>query len=125
MRICDDVTTIDWHPIEPGTLLGGCMNGQLVIWDIAEYVPKLRDKISTWNHRVFLSTQKNKLHIQEGYIPLLHWSAESDKDHSHYGAVELVQWLPKKVWVSGTEYEDWIMNCVIFQFEIIITYCCS
>ncbi len=76
------------------------MNGQLVLWDISEYVTKLKSGHSTWNHNTFLSSKQNKLHIADGFIPLLHWSAESDKDYSHLGAVESVQWLPKSVWVS-------------------------
>ena len=33
-------------------------------------------------------------------MPLVHWSAESDKENSHLNAVECVQWLPKNVWFS-------------------------
>ncbi len=100
--MCDDVTTLEWHPSEAGTLVGGCMNGQLVMWDISEYVSKLRRGQSTWNHHTFLYAKKDRLHMQENYIPLLHWSAESDMDHSHSGPVESVQWLPKAVWVRGS-----------------------
>ena len=76
------------------------MNGQLVIWDISQYVEKLRKGVSTWDHKVFLASQMNKLHIEDGYVPILHWSAESDKEQSHLGAVESVQWLPSNVWFS-------------------------
>ncbi len=100
LRICDDVTSLDWHPFEPGTLVGGCANGQLVVWDISEYTTMLRKGDSTWDHNVLLSTQRDKLHLAEGFIPLLHWSAESDVDHSHLGSVETVQWLPQTVWFS-------------------------
>jgi hypothetical protein len=107
LRICDDVTVFEWHPLEEGTLVGGCMNGQLVIWDISEYIPKLKEGVSTWDHKVFLSSQKNKLHIEEGYIPLLHWSAESDKERSHLSQVE---WLPKTVWVKTMIYSSVISS---------------
>ncbi len=100
LRIPDDITTLEWHPLEPGALVGGCMNGQLVIWDLSEYIPALKSGQSTWNDQTFLYSKKDRLHLQQDYIPLLHWSAESDMDHSHSGPVESVQWLPKTVWVT-------------------------
>lgn len=103
LRICDDVTGFEWHPFEDGTLVGGCKNGQLIIWDISEYVPKLKSGECTWDHKTFLASQMKKLHIEDGYIPILHWSAESDKDFSHLGAVEMIQWLPKSVWVRFSD----------------------
>ena len=32
-----------------------------------------------------------RLHIEEGFVPLVPWSAESDKEKSHLNAVECVQ----------------------------------
>ena len=51
LRICDDVTKLEWHPNEPEILVGGCSNGQLQIWDINLYLPKLRAGECTWDHR--------------------------------------------------------------------------
>ena len=95
-----DVTTIDWHPVEAFTLVGGCANGQLVLWDISPHLDQLERDDCIWDHRVFLSPPKDMLHIKDGLVPLLHWSAESDKENSHMNAVESVQWLPKNVWFS-------------------------
>lgn len=61
---------------------------------------QLRNGVNTWDHKVFLSSPMNKLHIQDGFIPILHWSAESSKEHSHLSRVEYLQWLPNSVWVS-------------------------
>jgi len=36
---------------------------QVVIWDIEEYIDKLRSKICIWNHLVILQQQTDKLHI--------------------------------------------------------------
>jgi hypothetical protein len=70
------VTTFEWHPMDADIVVGGCRNGQLVIWDIGEFVRKLERGECTWDHKVFLSPQTDKLHIQDGFIPILHWSAE-------------------------------------------------
>ena len=100
LRICDDVGKFEWHPSEEGTLIGGCMNGQVLIWDISEYVAKLKSKISIWDHEVVMEKQTDKLHIQDGFIPVLHWSAESNLKSSHKSHVEDLHWLPSNVWVG-------------------------
>lgn len=30
-----EVTTIEWHPDNPDVLVGGCLNGQIIIWDLS------------------------------------------------------------------------------------------
>lgn len=30
-----EVTTIEWHPENPNVLVGGCLNGQIIIWDLS------------------------------------------------------------------------------------------
>jgi hypothetical protein len=93
------VKIFDWHPLEASIMVGGCTSGQLVIWDISSHVDYLKRNECTWDHKVFLSPPTDRLHIQEGYVPVLYWSAESDKEHSHLNGVEFLQWLPKNVWV--------------------------
>ena len=99
LRICDDVTKFEWHPTEENILVGGCINGQVVIWDIGEYVPKLSSQISIYDHDIVMEKQTDKLHIQDGFIPVLYWSAESNINFSHKLPIEDLQWLPANVWV--------------------------
>ena len=30
-----EVTTIEWHPENENVLVGGCLNGQIIIWDLS------------------------------------------------------------------------------------------
>ena len=30
-----EITTIEWHPENPNVLFGGCLNGQIVVWDLS------------------------------------------------------------------------------------------
>jgi WD40 repeat protein len=30
-----EVTTIEWHPDNSNVLVGGCLNGQIIIWDLS------------------------------------------------------------------------------------------
>ena len=46
------------------------------------------------------SKQANKLHVEDGFIPILYWSAESNILVSHQSPVEDLKWMPKNVWVS-------------------------
>ena len=76
------------------------MNGQIVIWDLEFYVSKFKRKKCVWNHSVVMSKQANKLHVEDGFIPILYWSAESNILVSHQSPVEDLKWMPKNVWVS-------------------------
>ena len=100
LKITDDVTKFEWHPNEDGILIGGCVNGQVLIWDISEYVPKLETHISIWDHHVIMEKQTDKLHIHDGFIPVLHWCAESNLKASHKAKIEDLHWLPANVAVS-------------------------
>ena len=53
------------------------MNGQVVIWDIGEVTEKFMIKECVWDHSVVMSKQTDKLHIEDGFIPIMYWSAES------------------------------------------------
>ena len=97
LRIPSDVMKFEWHPNEPDILVGGCLNGQVVAWDIGAYLLKLKTKQCIWKHEVVLSKVTDKLHIEEGFIPVLHWSAESRIESSHLFMVEDIMWLPKNV----------------------------
>ena len=98
LRITDDVSKFEWHPLEEEIIIGGCKNGQLMIWDIGEHLTKLKAQISIWDHDVVMERQTDKLHIQDGFIPVLYWSAESSLEHSHKSGIEDLQWLPSNVW---------------------------
>ena len=57
LRVPDDVTVIEWHPLEDDILIGGCMNGQVVIWDIGEYSIKFKRKECVWDHSIGTNVQ--------------------------------------------------------------------
>ena len=37
----DDISCFKFNPTNPNIVAGGCINGQLVLWDITEYESKL------------------------------------------------------------------------------------
>ena len=86
------------------------MNGQVLIWDISEYTSKLEAHISIWDHEVIMEKQTDKLHIQDGFIPVLHWSAESNLKESHKAQIEDLHWLPSNVWVIFSQLKYLLIN---------------
>ena len=38
LRCPDDVPVLRWHPNDDSGLLGGLMNGQIVIWDLQDWM---------------------------------------------------------------------------------------
>ena len=87
--------------MEEDILIGGCLNGQVVIWDIGEYTEDLIDQDCIWDHSVVTSKLTGSLHVDDGFIPILYWSAESDVVQSHKNPVEDLKWLPANVWFSN------------------------
>ena len=71
----------------------------MVIWDIGEFSGKFMRKECVWDHSVVMAKQIDKLHVDDGFIPIVYWSAESNIDYSHKSTVENMKWLPKNVWV--------------------------
>ena len=89
------------------------MNGQVLIWDISEYTSKLEAHISIWDHEVIMEKQTDKLHIQDGFIPVLHWSAESNLKESHKAQIQDLHWLPSNVWVIFSQLKYLLINSSI------------
>ena len=38
----DDIVCFQFNPTDPNVVVGGCINGQIVLWDIHEYQDKLQ-----------------------------------------------------------------------------------
>ena len=52
IEVSNCVTEVAWHPTEPVILAGGTMNGQIILWNIDEAVPKLHEsEIDEYYHR--------------------------------------------------------------------------
>ena len=45
-----EVTTIEFHPENPNLLIGGCLNGLIVVWDI-----------TSTDHRIATSNKKAEI----------------------------------------------------------------
>jgi hypothetical protein len=73
-----------WHPTEDGCLLAGLANGQLILWDLDPFLAGLEAGDCTWDHRKLNSDQESvDWNEENGFIPVVHWSAESSLQGGH------------------------------------------
>ncbi len=43
MEAPDDIFSFAFSPTEPHIIAGGCMNGQVVLWDITEFEERIKN----------------------------------------------------------------------------------
>uniref|UniRef100_A0A8D0AHJ9 Dynein axonemal intermediate chain 3 n=1 Tax=Sander lucioperca TaxID=283035 RepID=A0A8D0AHJ9_SANLU len=72
----DDIFAFEFCPSDPNIIVGGCINGQVVLWDISAHVTRLQ------------GTQP------ENKTPIVHYCAVSALESSHKAPITDVQWLP-------------------------------
>ncbi|KAF0041850.1 hypothetical protein F2P81_005382 [Scophthalmus maximus] len=93
-----DILAFKICPSDPNIIVGGCMNGQVVLWDISAHV--------TYLQRPPPSGKKDSLELDdnaENVIPTVRPCAMSTLENSHKGRITDVKWLPATFEVHGAE----------------------
>ncbi|XP_029285354.1 LOW QUALITY PROTEIN: dynein axonemal intermediate chain 3 [Cottoperca gobio] len=89
----DDIFAFEFCPSDPNIIVGGCMNGQVVLWDISAHVTHLQGaqpgKDASVNTDTF-DLDDNK----ENKTPAVRYCAVSALESSHKAPITDVQWLP-------------------------------
>ncbi|XP_071799358.1 dynein axonemal intermediate chain 3-like isoform X2 [Asterias amurensis] len=118
----DDIISFKFCPTDPNIIAGGCINGQVVMWDISKHSDRLRS-----NQRG-KQTKKNsmmKLHYgrgrdQPGFedenvdkTPVIRYCAVSGIEHSHKTAIADLQWVPDHMEITrmGIIVENKTQTC--------------
>ncbi|KAL7863998.1 hypothetical protein AOLI_G00154180 [Acnodon oligacanthus] len=99
----DDVFCFEFCPSDPNVIVGGCMNGQVVLWDISGHVERLQGtragvggkNISNINTLSFEGKQEKD-------TPVVRYCAVSGIDSGHRAPITDIQWLPDGFEVSRT-----------------------
>ncbi|XP_053326034.1 dynein axonemal intermediate chain 3 [Spea bombifrons] len=107
----EDVSCFQFSPSDPNIIVGGCINGQVVVWDISAYEEKLAAKTNAGSS----SSPQNPLEpTVSGEPPLVRFCALSSIEHGHRGAVTDIHWLPDhfEVTRTGSPYENRSGFCV-------------
>jgi len=88
----DDIMSFQFNPLNTNIIAGGCINGQVVLWDISEYQEKL--KMSPKNKFNVANTLKSTKE-KTTETPIIKYMAVSSIEHSHKMTITTLQWLPK------------------------------
>ncbi|XP_041359893.1 dynein intermediate chain 3, axonemal-like isoform X2 [Gigantopelta aegis] len=109
----DDIDSFQFNPSDPNIIVGGCYNGQLVLWDISEYADRL--KAPRGGHR------NKKKDVLPGFedpnalkTPVIHYCAVSSIEFSHRAPITDIQWVPDHLEISkmGIPQENRSQYCV-------------
>jgi len=93
----DDIMSFQFNPQNTNIIAGGCINGQVVLWDISEYQEKL--KMSRKNKYEVSDNLKTKEKTTE--TPIIKYIVASSIEHSHRMTITSLQWLPKHMEISN------------------------
>ena len=111
----DDIICFQFNPLNPDIVCGGCINGQIVIWDISKYSDLIK------NHRThgqginlnqniatsIFNTNKTEL------SPIVRYCAVSSIENSHRFSVTDIMWIPDHMEIGrmGLVYENKTKQC--------------
>uniref|UniRef100_A0A8P4G9M5 Dynein axonemal intermediate chain 3 n=1 Tax=Dicentrarchus labrax TaxID=13489 RepID=A0A8P4G9M5_DICLA len=104
----DDIFAFEFCPSDPNIIVGGCINGQVVLWDISAHVTHLLGT-QPGSKKVSVSTDTFDLDDnQENKTPVVRYCAVSALESRHKAPITDVQWLPPtfEVTRSGLPVEN-------------------
>ncbi|KAG4092483.1 WD40 repeat-like protein [Neocallimastix lanati (nom. inval.)] len=94
----DDIMSFQFNPEYPNIIAGGCINGQVVLWDISEYQDKLKmTRKSKYNLSETLQSKEKNTET-----PIIKYIVVSSIEFSHKMAVTSLQWIPKHMEISSS-----------------------
>ncbi|CAK8676252.1 unnamed protein product [Clavelina lepadiformis] len=88
----DDIFCFKFCPTNPNIVAGGCINGQLVLWDVSEYADKLNSSRTSSSKTQTKMTMFGEEVLPE--TPTVHYSAVSAIENSHRSLITSVEWVP-------------------------------
>ncbi|XP_063056855.1 dynein axonemal intermediate chain 3 isoform X2 [Engraulis encrasicolus] len=114
----DDIFSFEFCLSDPNIIVGGCMNGQVVLWDISAHVDRLQGtrgggggggKNMTNDTGAYGFEEKN-----ENETPMVRYCAVSSIDSGHKAPITDIQWLPESFELSrqGVPLENKTGVCV-------------
>ncbi|KAM9444629.1 dynein axonemal intermediate chain 3 [Clarias gariepinus] len=94
----DHVLCFHFCPSHTSVIVGGCMNGQVALWDISGHVDRLQGTYTDKPTEMINTTYVGEK--QHGDTPVVRYCAVSGIETGHRGPVTDVQWLPDSYEVS-------------------------
>ncbi|XP_070765575.1 dynein axonemal intermediate chain 3 [Enoplosus armatus] len=98
----DDIFAFEFCPSDPNIIVGGCINGQVVLWDISAHVTHLQ-ATQPGGKKVSVNTDTFDLEDKKkNKTPVVRYCAVSALESSHKAPITDVQWLPPTFEVTRT-----------------------
>ncbi|XP_064386318.1 dynein axonemal intermediate chain 3-like isoform X2 [Halichondria panicea] len=104
----DDVLCFKFNPSDPNIVIGGCANGQVVLWDLGEYQDRLQVNKSQESSDVRSAAANMAIFDTDpklDHAPMVQYAAVSSIKDSHSLAVCHVQWVPEHIEVSTKNFQ--------------------
>ncbi|KAK2157176.1 hypothetical protein LSH36_196g03010 [Paralvinella palmiformis] len=107
----DDIMSFKFSPCDPNIICGGCINGQIVLWDISQYAERLKQP---------RSKRKDTSNTLPGFedensmdTPIIRYCAVSSIEQSHRAPVTDILWIPDHFEVNrmGVPQENKLGQC--------------
>lgn len=100
-----EVKSLAFCPFDENLLLGGCINGQLIIWDLSNKLENVEnvEVLTETRERYRIAMNSHMLwfkNIQDKSV--VHPTAMSSLLTSHYGPITTIKWLSPNFTVSST-----------------------
>ncbi|XP_066453973.1 dynein axonemal intermediate chain 3 isoform X2 [Eleutherodactylus coqui] len=97
----DDIYCFQFCPSDPNIIAGGCINGQVVLWDISAYYELLSAKTGVTKTTASKTALEPK---QSTELPMVRFCAVSSIEHGHREVITDIHWLPDYFEISRTGY---------------------
>eukprot|EP00357_Protocruzia_adherens_P017227 CAMPEP_0114985762 /NCGR_PEP_ID=MMETSP0216-20121206/8050_1 /TAXON_ID=223996 /ORGANISM="Protocruzia adherens, Strain Boccale" /LENGTH=739 /DNA_ID=CAMNT_0002348121 /DNA_START=37 /DNA_END=2256 /DNA_ORIENTATION=+ len=90
-----EINRFEFNPQDTNIIVGGCLNGQIIVWDLAEAKEKLAEKKSKAKRRQRDFNKMDKGQDEDDLI--IKHKFLSPIAESHKSAVVSLQWMPEKM----------------------------
>ncbi|NXX29003.1 WDR63 protein, partial [Nicator chloris] len=104
LKAPEDIYCFQFSPSDPNIIAGGCVDGQVVLWDISKYEEKLQSAKPVADETIDLAEDEPRaaapslLQVKQSSTepPLVRYCAASTLPYSHTEPATDVHWLPCK-----------------------------
>jgi WD40 repeat protein len=91
LKAPEEILWVEFCPTSPSLIAGGCVNGQLIIWDIGKLLmAALSQKITSNN-----DTGNALFSESDRQVPVIQHVLSSSIEHSHGSAITQLMWVPQ------------------------------
>uniref|UniRef100_A0AAY4DBC1 WDR63 n=1 Tax=Denticeps clupeoides TaxID=299321 RepID=A0AAY4DBC1_9TELE len=113
LKCPDDIFSFQFCPSDPNIIVGGCKNGQIVLWDISLHHEQLKG-IRGGGGRNMSTTNQVFEDKQENLTSVVHYCAVSSIEDGHKAPITDIQWLRESFEITrmGIPVENKNMMCV-------------